>query len=222
LLLISEAYRRYDLSSLKLITYGTEVMPESTLKKIHEIFPNVEIQQTYGLSEIGILRSKSKEPNSLWVKIGGEGFEIKVVENTLWVRAKSAMMGYLNAPSPFDAEGWMNTQDLVEVDGEYIKILGRQSDIINVGGQKVFPAEVESILMQMDNIKDASVRSEKNPLTGNIVVASVVLDRPEDLTNIKKRVRMFCKDKLESYKIPVKIEIRDEVKHTERFKKVRT
>jgi len=221
LLLISEAYRRYDLSSLKLITYGTEVMPESTLKKIHEIFPNVEIQQTYGLSEIGILRSKSKEPNSLWVKIGGEGFEIKVVENTLWVRAKSAMMGYLNAPSPFDAEGWMNTQDLVEVDGEYIKILGRQSDIINVGGQKVFPAEVESILMQMDNIKDASVRSEKNPLTGNIVVASVVLDRPEDLTNLKKRVRMFCKDKLESYKIPVKIEIRDEVKHTERFKKVR-
>lgn len=221
LLLISEAYRHHDLSSLKLITYGTEVMPESTLKRVCEIFPNVRLLQTYGLSELGILRSKSKDSGSLWVKVGGEGFETRVVDGVLWIRADSAMMGYLNAPSPFDKEGWMNTQDTVEVDGDYIRILGRQTEIINVGGQKVYPAEVESVLMQMENVTDASVRNEKNPITGNIVVARIFLDKPEKTSMLKKRVRKFCKGKLANYKIPVRIEIADEVQYTERFKKVR-
>lgn len=221
LLLISEAYSRYDLSSLKLITYGTEVMPESTLRRLHKIFPDVQLLQTYGLSELGILRSKSKDSGSLWVKVGGEGFETKVVDGVLWIRAQSSMLGYLNAPSPFDQDGWMNTQDMVEVDGDYIRILGRKSDIVNVGGQKVYPAEVESVLMQMDNVKDAAVRGEKNPITGNIVVARLTLAEPEDLPRLKQKVRQFCKGRLENYKIPVKIEITDNVQHTERYKKMR-
>lgn len=221
LLLISEAYRQHDLSSLKLITYGTELMAESTLKRAHEIFPNVRLLQTYGLSELGILRSKSKDPGSLWVKVGGEEFETKVIDGVLWIRAQSAMMGYLNRPSPFDEDGWMNTQDMVEVDGDYIRILGRQTDIINVGGQKVYPAEVESFLMEMENVKDATVRGKKNPITGNIVVARIFLDKPEQPSMLKKRVRKFCKGRLEDYKVPVKIEIADELQYTERFKKVR-
>lgn len=221
LMLISESYRRYKLSSLKLITYGTEVMPESSIKRLVEIFPDVKLQQTYGLSEMGILQSRSRDSSSVWVKIGGKGFQTKVVDGILYIRAHSAMMGYLNAPQPFDEDGWMNTQDMVEVDGEYIRFLGRSSDIINVGGQKVYPAEVESVLMQMGGIKDATVRGEKNPLTGNIVVAMIVLDKPEELSGLKKRVRTFCKDRLESYKIPVKIKIEEEIKYSNRFKKVR-
>jgi long-chain acyl-CoA synthetase len=65
LLIISEAWSRFDLSSLKRITYGTEVMPESTLKRLNEIFPQVQLQQTYGLSELGILQSKSKGSDPL-------------------------------------------------------------------------------------------------------------------------------------------------------------
>jgi len=223
LLLISEAYRRYDLSSLKLITYGTEVMPDSTLTRIHELFPNVKLQQTYGLSELGILRSKSKESGSLWVKVGGEGYETKIVDGTLWIRAQSAMMGYLNAPSPFDAEGWMNTGDMVEVDasGEYIKILGRQTEIINVGGQKVYPAEVESVLLQMENVKDAVVIGEKNPITGSIVTARVNLFAPEDLQSFKARMRAYCRERLASFKIPVKIEISDHETFNARYKRMR-
>ncbi|MFX0199469.1 MAG: fatty acid--CoA ligase family protein [Candidatus Hodarchaeota archaeon] len=221
LLLLSEAYRHHNLSSLKLITYGTELMVESILRRVREIFPDVQLLQTYGLSELGILRSKSKDSGSLWVKVGGEGFETKVVDGVLLVRAQSAMMGYLNAPSPFDDDGWMNTQDMVEVDGDYIRILGRQSDIINVGGQKVYPAEVESVLMQMENVIDVSVRREKNPITGNIVVARLSLKNPEDPSALKKRTRKFCKGRLESYKIPVKIEIATQGQYTERFKKVR-
>lgn len=221
LLLISEAYKRYDLSSLRLVTYGTEVMPETTLLRIHELFPNLRLQQTYGMSELGILRSKSKDSGSLWVKVGGEGFETKVVDGILWVRAHSAMLGYLNAPSPFDAEGWMNTGDMVEVDGDYIRILGRKSEIINVGGQKVYPAEVESVLLQMDNVKDAVVLGEKNPITGHIVTARVNLFEPEDEREFKKRLRLFCRDKLASFKIPAKVEISGQEQFNARYKRMR-
>lgn len=221
LILLSEAHKRYDLSSLQTVTYGTEAMPESTLKRIHEVLPNVKLLQTYGLSEVGILRSKSKDSSSLWVKVGGEGFETKIVDEVLWIRAKSAMMGYLNAPSPFDDEGWMNTQDMVEVDGDYIRILGRKTEIINVGGEKVYPAEVESVLMQIDNIKDVTVYGEKNPIMGNIVAARVNLCEPEDITELKKRIRMFCKGKLAAYKIPVKVEVTGKDQFSARYKKMR-
>ena len=221
LILLSEAYKRYDLSSLQTMTYGTEAMPESTLKRIHEVLPNVKLLQTYGLSELGILRSKSKDSSSLWVKVGGEGFETKIVDEILWIRAKSAMMGYLNAPSPFDDEGWMNTQDMVEVDGDYIRILGRKTEIINVGGEKVYPAEVESVLMQIDNVKDVTVYGEKNPIMGNIVAARVNLCEPEEITELKKRMRMFCKGKLATYKIPVKVEVTGEDQFSARYKKMR-
>ncbi|HEV7732290.1 MAG TPA: fatty acid--CoA ligase family protein [Candidatus Binatia bacterium] len=221
LLLLSEAYMRHDLSSLKLATYGTEPMPESTLARLAEVLPNVRLQQTYGLSEVGILRSKSKDSKSLWVKVGGEGFETKIVDSVLWIRSRSAMLGYLNAPSPFDAEGWMNTQDMVEVDGEYIRILGRKTDIINVGGQKVYPAEVESTLLQMPNVKDVTVFGEKNPITGQVVVARIALNEDEPLPDLKKRMRAFCRDKLQPFKVPVKVELTDRAEHNARFKKIR-
>lgn len=221
LLLLSEAYRRHDLSSLELVTYGTEVMPESTLRRLHEVLPHVRLQQTYGLSEVGILRSKSRDDGSLWVKVGGEGFETRVVDGVLHIRARSAMLGYLNAPSPFDAEGWMNTHDMVEVDGEYIRILGRQSDIINVGGQKVYPAEVESTLLQMPNVRDVTVSAEKSPITGQIVTARITLAEPEPLADLRRRVREFCRDRLAPYKVPVKIDIADRPDVGARFKKLR-
>ncbi|MEK9137274.1 MAG: AMP-binding protein, partial [Bacteroidota bacterium] len=71
LLLISEAYKRFDLSSLKVISYGTEPMPLHTLQRLQALFPAVSFQQTYGLIELGVLRSKSQSNSSLWVKIGG-------------------------------------------------------------------------------------------------------------------------------------------------------
>jgi long-chain acyl-CoA synthetase len=221
LLLISDAYKHHDLSSLKRITYGTEVMPETTLRRIHELLPAVELQQTYGLSELGILRSKSKDSSSLWVKVGGEGFETKVVNGVLWIRAESAMVGYLNAPSPFDEHGWMNTEDVVEVDGDYIRIRGRRTEIINVGGEKAYPTEIEDVLMQMENIRDATVYGEKNPITGHIVVAKVNVFAPEPLMSLKNRIRAFCRDKLAPYKIPIKIEITEDEQFSARYKKAR-
>ncbi len=221
LLLISEAYRRHDLSSLKRISYGTEVMPETTLRRLRDAIPGVDLVQTYGLTEMGILRSKSKTPDSLYVKVGGEGFETKVVDGVLFIRARSAMLGYLNAPSPFDAEGWFNTQDAVEVAGGEIRILGRRSEIINVGGQKVYPAEVENVLLKMDNVRDVEVHGEPNPVTGNIVAARITLVAPEELDSVKRRVRTFCRDRLERFKVPVRIQITEADQHGPRYKKLR-
>ena len=221
LLLVSEAYRQYDLSSLKMVTYGTEVMPESTLKRFHALFPEVKLLQTYGLSEVGILRSKSKSSDSLWVKVGGEGFETRVVDGMLEIKAKSAMLGYLNHASPFTADGWFKTGDAVEVDGEYLRILGRKSELINVGGEKVYPAEVESVLQLMDGVEDVAVTGQPHPITGQIVFARVKLTSGESLAQFRSRMRQFCQDKLARYAVPQKVELVEESLHGERFKKMR-
>ncbi|TDL48494.1 long-chain fatty acid--CoA ligase [Paenibacillus dendritiformis] len=222
LILFSEAYKRYDLSKLKMMSYGTEPMPESTLKRIGQILPHVKFLQTYGLSEVGILRSKSKSSDSLWVKIGGEGFDTRIVDGMLEIKSQSAMLGYLNAPSAFTEDGYFQTGDMVEVDGEYIRILGRKSEIINVGGQKVYPAEVESVILTVENVADVTVHAEKNLITGNIVCATVTLHKEEERKEVVRRIKSLCKQQLEAFKIPVRIYIMDGVQYSSRFKKLRS
>ncbi len=221
LLLLSKAYEHYDLSSLSLITYGTEPMQTSTLERLHTIFPNSTLQQTYGLSEVGILRSKSRSSGSLWMKVGGNEFTTKIVNGTLWVKSDSAMLGYLNAPTPFDDDGFLDTGDMVEQDGEWIRILGRKSEIINVGGSKVFPAEVESVLLEMANVEDVVVFGGNHPITGNIVCAKFKLRNTQDRRSFKADMLTFCKDKLQSYKIPSKVEVTQDNTYNERFKRMR-
>ena len=221
MLIMSHAYRDYDLSSLKRITYGTEVMPQSTLDKIRELFPQADLLQTYGLSEVGVLRSQSRPDGSLWVRVGGDGFKTKVVDGILWIKSDYAMIGYLNAPSEFDSEGWFNTKDQVEVDGDYFRFLGRVTDIINVGGQKVYPTEIENIILEMDNVKDVAVFGEPHKLLGQIVVAKVQLHNPETVEDLKKRIRAACHSKLASYKIPAKVVISESELYTVRQKKNR-
>lgn len=221
LVLLSEAYKHYKLDSLETVTYGTEPMPASTLQRFHQLFPNIRLVQTYGLSEVGILRSKSKSSDSLWVKVGGEEFRTRVIDGILHIKAQSAMLGYLNAPSPFSDDGWMNTGDQVEVDGEYVRFLGRQSEIINVGGEKVYPAEVESVIQELDNVAEVTVFGEKNPITGNIVCAKVTMARNEDYGSFTKRLKSFCHQRLQDYKVPIKVIIAEERQYSDRFKKVR-
>jgi acyl-CoA synthetase (AMP-forming)/AMP-acid ligase II len=221
LLLISGAWRNHDLSSLKTIAYGTESMPAATLARLAEAFPGVRLAQTYGLSELGVLRTKSKESGSLWVKFTGQGFETSIRDGILWVRTPSAMMGYLNAPDLFDDDGWLNTEDAVEVDGDYLRILGRVSDLVNVGGRKIYPAEVENVIMQMENVRDVAVTGEPSALTGQLLVARVNLVEPEPFDAFKKRLRAFCRDRLPAYKIPAKIEVTDAEQFGARMKKMR-
>jgi acyl-coenzyme A synthetase/AMP-(fatty) acid ligase len=221
LLLMSGGIEQHDISSLKVIAYGTEPMPESTLRRLHELLPDVALVQTYGMSELGVLRSRSRDSQSLWIKFTGEGFEIKIVDGILWVRAKTAMMGYLNAPDLFDKDGWLNTQDAVEVDGDYLRILGRATELINVGGQKVYPAEVENFLLQLDNVEDVAVFGKPHPMMGQVVAARFKLKEPEALDEFKRRMMAFAREKMANYQIPRVVELTDAEQFGARFKKMR-
>jgi len=221
LLLLGQVYADYDLSSLKLVTYGTEVMPERTLEQLAEALPGVRLQQTYGLSELGILRSKSASNHSLLVQVGGEDYETKVVDGTLRIRARCSMLGYLNAPSPFDADGWFDTGDSVIQDGEYYRILGRVTEIINVGGQKVYPAEVEKVLADIEGFIDVAVTGEPHLLMGNVVVATVQVAEPIPASEAKRRILEHGRGRLQPFMMPAKVKVVTESLVNSRFKKVR-
>ena len=221
LLLISGVHKSFDLSSLMVISYGAEPMPQSTLDRLKQVFPAVTLQQTYGLIEVGVLRSKSKENGSLWVKIGGEGFLTRVVDGMLQIKTKSTILGYLNAPSPITEDGWFMTGDAVEQDGEYFHILGRKSEIINVGGEKVYPVEVESVIQAMDNVLEVTVYGEKNLLIGNLVCAKVRLVKAQDPQEFAAALKSFCAARLDRFKVPVKVVVIDQQQFGDRFKKAR-
>jgi len=223
LILISEAYKNNDISSLKLITYGTEPMPESLLIKLKEVFPRVRFIQTFGTSETGISQTSSKSSTSTYLKINDPDTEYKIVNGELWLRTKTQILGYLNSSMErFTGDGWFKTGDMVEeTDEGYIKIIGRNTDIINVGGEKVLPSEVESILFQLPDVKDCVVYGEANPITGQMVVAKILMDRSMKPSEAKKYIFSSCKDKLERYKIPAKVVLMSESEYTDRFKKKR-
>lgn len=222
LMLLGRVYERYDLSSIRLVTYGTEVMPERTLESVSNVFRNARLQQTYGVTELGILRSKSKDNGSLYVKLGGEDYETKVKGGTLWIRSRSSMLGYLNAPSPFDPDGWFDTGDAVLKSGQYYRILGRESDVINVGGRKVHPAEVEKALADLAGVVDVAVRGEPNLILGSILVATVQVERSGvTATQLKRQIAAHCRGRLQPFMIPAKVEVTTESPVNYRFKKVR-
>jgi long-chain acyl-CoA synthetase len=222
LLLLSATQDRFDLSSVRVVNYGTEPMSESTLKRLQEAFPRARLLQSYGLAEVGILRSQSKGNDSIWLKLGGEGIETRVVDGILQIKSPSTMLGYLNAPSPFTDDGWFITGDAVEVEGDYLRILGRRSEMINVGGEKVYPSEVEEVIESMDNVAAATVYGQPNPLMGSIVCAKVALVEPEYEDKFAIRLKRYCRERLPSYQVPVKVEVVGREMIGERFKKLRT
>jgi acyl-CoA synthetase (AMP-forming)/AMP-acid ligase II len=155
------------------------------------------------------------------MQVGGEGFETRVVDGLLEIRAQSAMLGYLNHESPFTEDGWFRTGDAVDVDGDYIRVLGRKSEIINIGGEKVYPAEVESVLQLMEGVEDATVHGQPSAITGQMVVARVKLVSDEPPQEFRRRLQAHCREHLPRFKIPQKVELAEESMHSARFKKTR-
>ena len=222
MMLVSGAHKRHDLSSLRLITYGAEPMPETTLARLNRELTSVEFRQTYGLIELGVLRAKSAGNNSLLVKLGGDGYDLRVVDGMLEIKAKASMLGYLNAPSPFTDDGYFRTGDRVEQHGEFVRIIGRESEQINVGGEKVFPVEVETVLLECPLVVDAVVFGAPHPLSGRVVCADVVrLASDMEDSVVRTSIRRFCNERLESYKVPLKIRFVEGPLTGDRQKRVR-
>jgi len=210
LLLIDDNFELSRLSSLKLITYGTERMSEVLLKKLNTFLPNVKLLQTFGTSETGILQTVSKSSNSLYFKIVDENKDFKIENGELFLRSTTSVKGYLNHSNEnFKEDGWYATGDLVEIDKDnFIKIIGRKSKIINVGGLKVFPSEIEEVLNSIEGVLDSTVYGQKNNITGNIVCAKIQTNSNEKKL-LKVLIKKICRKKLDKFKIPVKIQFEE-------------
>jgi len=224
MLLMARVNERFNFKSLKMITYGTEAMPESVLLKLKETFPRTRLMQTFGTSETGIAQTSSRSSGSLEMKLDDPNTEYKIVNNELWLRSKTQVLGYLNADmSSFTEDGWFQTGDLVELlDEGYIKIVGRSKEVINVGGEKVLPNEIESVILELDIVYDCMVYSEKNAITGQMVAVQLVLHSGISEKVAKKIIRNYCREKLDTYKIPARFKFSDKTNYGERFKKLRS
>lgn len=203
MMLMSGAIPNKVPSCLRVITYGTERMDQPTLDELCKLLPRIDFRQTFGMSELGIVRVKSEARDSLFMKVGGEGVEIRVVDNVLQIRSKSRMLGYLNAPSPFDAEGWYDTKDVVEERNGHYKIVGRISDVINVGGLKFMASEVERVALEFPNVALVSAYSKQNPITGQHVELKVQ-PTAEGLVD-KDAIMSYLKSKLQPHMVPKRV-----------------
>lgn len=221
LLLASGIYQSHEFDSWKLTTYGTEPMPESTLARLNATFPNVIFKQTYGSTELGILPTRSQSSASVLIAINPDKLEIRIENHQLLIRTDRRMLGYLNAPDPFDENGWMNTGDLVETHENYIRIPGREDELINVGGLKVHPMLVEDVINEHSEVIDASVFGQKHALLGHTVVARVQFNTAITPVAATRMIRKHCRGKLDTYMIPSKVIPVDSLVISDRFKKVR-
>jgi acyl-CoA synthetase (AMP-forming)/AMP-acid ligase II len=96
------------------------------------------------------------------------------------------MLGYLNAPSPF-VDGWYDTGDVVEQDGDYIRVVGRAKEILNVGGLKILPGEIERVALMHPEVLRARGVGVPNPITGQHIEVTV---EPKEGSTLDRRTMM--------------------------------
>ena len=217
LALVDHAFDGVDLSQLGLITYGTERMDQPTLDRLNQVLPDhVDIRQTYGLSELGVFRISNLSKRELWIRISDPEIEVEAREGSMWIRSPQRMLGYLNAPSPFDEEGWFNTRDLVEFNDGFFRILGRVDDVINVGGVKVHPTEVEEAAYGLPEVCYARACAEPDPFLGQHI--RLELQLVDGVSVGKKEIRSKLSRVLVREQMPHRIEFQD-IPITARFKR---
>lgn len=223
LILIGDFHRRYDLGSLRLITYGTEPMPDELLTRLNDAFPRVKLLQTFGTSETGISGTASESSNSTFFRITGPDVQYRIVDGELQLKSRTQFLGYLNNPdSSLTEDNWFRTGDLVEEAGDgYLRIIGRAKEVINVGGEKVLPLELESLLLASPLIEDCVVYGRANSITGQAVCVDVKPSTEVSRAELRRHVIEFLDGKVDAFKVPSKVNIVSEVAISERFKKKR-
>jgi len=216
MMLMSDLLTPEATASLKVISYGTERMDQTTLTAICSKLPLVDFRQTYGMSELGILRVRSESRDSLWMAVGGEGVETRIVDDVLQIKATNCMLGYLNAPSPFLNE-WYDTGDLVEEKAGKIRIVGRTNQVINVGGVKILPSVVEQAALSMPKVLRCWAHGARNPILGEHI--EVICQPRENETLTRQELRDHFRQTLPSTVQPHRIVI-GEVGISHRFKQI--
>lgn len=206
LLCLSDAAREADLASVAIVTYGSEPMDPATLARVNALFPGSRVSQKYGTTELGAPRTASEASNSLWMRFCGQGVQSEVRDGVLWVRSPHRFLGYLGEPVSATADDWYCTGDQVECRDGWLRILGRASELISVGGEKVSPAQVEAVILELPEVIAATVWGEANALLGQVVVARVELAAPPVQEEVELRIRRHCRGRLAAYQVPVRVE----------------
>jgi acyl-coenzyme A synthetase/AMP-(fatty) acid ligase len=223
LLLMADAPRHYDLSSLRIVPYGAEPMPAALLTRLRAALPEVEFTQRFGTSETGGLPVKATE-TGLVLEAARTDFAWKIIDGELWVRSPARALGYLSAQrAQLDDTGWFCTGDQAEElpDGS-VRVLGRRDDLINVGGKKVTPATVESALLAHPNVADCRVTAAPSAVLGQVVAAEVVWrGESTDPLAVKRALHLFAASSLPRCHLPAVVRLVAAVETSRHFKKSR-
>lgn len=179
--------------SVRRITSGGEKFNEKMIIQLSEIFPNAKITNVYASTEAGTLFAA--ENDIFTIKAKNEHL-IRILDDELLIH--SNLMGNTDG----NIEEWFETGDLVEVISEKplkFRFVSRKTDMINIGGYKVNPLEVEEAVLSLPEIKNARVYSKSNSVMGNIICCEVVCD---DKEMTESTLRTFLQSKLQEFKIP--------------------
>lgn len=204
--------RGLQLDSLRQITLGGEPADQSVLNALKKRFSKARIAHIYASTEIGVGFSVTDGlagfPTEFLAQSSKDGVEFKISdEGSLLIRRRSANTDI----DTIDAE-FIDSGDLVEVRNGRVQFLGRDSGAINVGGNKVIPEEIESVIRELDIVAEVVVSPKGSALTGQLVSADIQLLRSDfDVASVKRKILDHCRSRLERYKVPALIRFVHEI-----------
>jgi acyl-coenzyme A synthetase/AMP-(fatty) acid ligase len=188
-----------------------EVADQALLDSLRTAFPHARVAHAFASTEAGVAFDVDDGLAGFPMEfVGGEraGVTLKVLDGTLRIRSSRNASRYVgDAPAPLQGEdGFVDTGDMVELVAGRYHFRGRRGGVINVGGLKVFPEEVESVLNADPRVRMSLVRPRRSPITGAVVVADVVLSDPVQTGAgdiIKQELLTACRCSLAAHKVPV-------------------
>ncbi|HZR75331.1 class I adenylate-forming enzyme family protein [Bradyrhizobium sp.] len=201
----------------KYVRLSGEIADQAVLDGLQQAFPAASVGHAYASTEAGVgfaVNDGLEGFPAAMIGANRDGVEMKVVDGCLRIRSKRAAHAYVGrrASALTDDEGFVDTGDMVELRGDRYHFVGRRGGIINIGGLKVHPEEIEAVINRRDEVRMSRVKARKSPITGAIVVADVVLAEGFDARRsdeIKSRIVADCKASLAPHKVPAMIKFVD-------------
>lgn len=224
-LLTFASSERLDKLRLRQITLGGEAVDQATLDALRSKFADTRLVHIYATTELGrcfsVTDGRAGFPIRFLDEPSPDGIEMQIDDGELVVRSANAMQRYDQGDATPEHAGWFKTGDLVQVDGDRVFFIGRKTEMINVGGNKVYPLEVEAVIRKVDGVADVRVYGEKSSILGELVKCDLVIvseQRPSQESYIpsavEAEVRKRCLAELTSFQIPRFISIVDSIPRT--------
>ena len=204
---------------LRQITLGGEAADQATLDALKQCFPRTRLVHIYATTELGRCFSVSDGregfPAMFLGKESPDGVEMRIDDGELVVRSANCMSRYDRKSSSPGRTDWFHTGDLVQVIDERVIFVGRKTDMINVGGNKVAPVQVENVIRAVPGVADAHVYGEPSSIVGEIVKCDLVIQTGFDSQEVERAVRAKTSSNLAGFQRPRLITIVDAIPRTD-------